>query len=287
MTDAIAEKENIVSGTHEDDIRGFQAEIRQFPRLSADEVMSLAAACAKGDEDAIRTMVQSHLWLVVLISRKFANKGVPLLDLIQEGSISLLSAARNYDYTQQCSFTTYATQWIRQGMDRYVLEHADLIRVPLHTKEKIRKVNAVRLALEKETGEKPELSDIARRCSMEESEVQKYLDYSYQFCSLDAPAGEDGTFLLLLEDEQTLQPYQEAVRRELRQTLDSMLGLLTEKQQSVLRLRYGLDTGICLSFEQIGKQLGISKEGARQVEERAMERLKRLGAVSGLEEFRG
>lgn len=287
MTVAISEKEMIAPSTHEDDIRGFQAEIRQFPRLSPEEVQTLAKACAAGDEDAIRTMVQSHLWLVVLVARKFANKGVPLLDLIQEGSIGLLSAARNYDYTQQCAFSTYAAQWIRQAMDRYILEHGDLIRVPLHTKEKIRKVNAVRLALEKETGIKPELSAIAHRAGMEEGDVQKLLDYSYQICSLDAPAGEDGTFLHLLEDHRTPQPQEEAMRRELRQTLEALLELLTEKQRLVLGLRYGLDNGVYLSFEQIGKKLGISKEGARQVEVRAIERLKRLGAGNGLEGFRG
>ena len=287
MTVAITEKENIAPGTHEDDIRGFQAEIRQFPRLSPEEVRTLAVAAAAGDDAAVGTMVQSHLWLVVLLARKFANKGVPLPDLIQEGSIGLLAAARNYDYTQECSFPTYATQWIRQGMDRYILEHSDLIRIPLHTKEKIRKVNAVRLALEKETGQKPELSAVAKRSGMEEKEVRKLLDYSYQICSLDAPAGEDGTFLLLLEDDRTPQPQEEAMRRQLRQTLDALLDMLTEKQRLVLRLRYGLVSGTCLSFEQIGKQLGISKEGARQVEVRAIERLKRLGAGAGLEEFRG
>ena len=287
MTVAITEKENIAHSTHEDDIRGFQAEIRQFPRLSQAEVRSLAEACAQGNKEALQTMVQSHLWLVVLLARKFANKGVPLLDLIQEGSIGLLSAARNYDYTQECSFSTYATQWIRQGMDRYILEHGDLIRIPLHTKEKIRKVNAVRLALEKETGEKPELSDIASRSGMDEKDVRKLLDYSYQVCSLDAPAGEESSFLHLLEDERTPQPQEEVMRRQLRQTLDALLDMLTEKQRLVLGLRYGLDNGICLSFEQIGKQLGISKEGARQVEVRAIERLKRLGAGAGLEEFRG
>ena len=158
MTTAELEKENMGSGAYEDDIRGFQAEIRQFPRLSSEEVRQLAQACFRGDEDAIRTMVQSHLWLVVLLARKFANKGIPLLDLIQEGSISLLKAARKYDYTQGIAFSTYAAQWIRQGMDRYVLDHADMIRIPLHTNEKVRKVNAVRLALENETGQRPDLS---------------------------------------------------------------------------------------------------------------------------------
>ena len=286
MTTAELEKENMGSGAYEDDIRGFQAEIRQFPRLSSEEVRQLAQACFRGDEDAIRTMVQSHLWLVVLLARKFANKGIPLLDLIQEGSISLLKAARKYDYTQGIAFSTYAAQWIRQGMDRYVLDHADMIRIPLHTNEKVRKVNAVRLALENETGQRPDLSAIAMRCAMEEKEVQELLELSYQVSSLDAPVDEDTSLLQLLENEQA-SPQEKLIQQELRRTLESLLSMLTEKQRMVLGLHYGLYDGVCLSFEQIGKRLGISKEGARQVETRAIESLKRLGADSGLEEFLG
>jgi RNA polymerase primary sigma factor len=141
----------------------YLAEVRSYPLLTPEQERTLAMSCAQGDEEAVRTMVNSNLRLVVSIAREYAGRGVPLLDLIQEGSIGLLTAARKFDYTQQSRFSTYATVWIRQGVNRYILNHAGMIRVPRHTMERMRKVLSVRAAMQQELGTEPELEEIARR----------------------------------------------------------------------------------------------------------------------------
>ena len=133
MADMLLEKQESTAQPHEDDLRQFLREIRVYPLLTQEQELALAKRCAQGDADAIRTMVNSNLRLVVSIAREYAGRGIPLLDLIQEGSIGLLSAARNYDYTQECRFSTYARQWIHQGIDRCVLNHGSMIRIPLHS----------------------------------------------------------------------------------------------------------------------------------------------------------
>ena len=269
----------------EDDLRQFLQDIRQFPRLSAQEELSLARRCADGDEDAIRHMVSANLRLVVSVAREYAGRGVPLLDLVQEGTIGLLAAARKFDYTLEFRFSTYATKWIRQGIGRCLTEHAQLIRVPAHTQEKIKKVNAARTALLQETGQEPALQQIAQLCDMTVQKVEKYLALQPETCSLDAPAGEDDSIGALMEDLHASQPHEKLVREELNQTIERLLSMLTQRQQQVLRLHFGMDDGICHSLEEIGQMLGISKERARQIEKQAMASLKKLGADLGLEDF--
>lgn len=269
----------------EDDLRQFLQDIRQFPRLSAQEELSLARRCADGDEDAIRQMVNANLRLVVSVAREYAGRGVPMLDLVQEGTIGLLAAARKFDYTLQYRFSTYATKWIRQGIGRCIAEHAQLIRIPSHTREKIRKVNAARAKLMQETGQEPTVAQIADLCDMPAQKVERYLALQPETCSLDAPAGEDDSIGMLLEDLHASQPQEKLVREELNQTIERLLSMLTQRQQRVLRLHFGMEDGICHSLEEIGQMLGISKERARQIEKQAMTSLKKLGADLGLEDF--
>ena len=283
MAEALLEKKT--NGAGEEDISRFVQEIHGYPLLTAEQEREVAMGCARGDEDAIRTMVNSNLRLVVSIAREYAGRGVPLVDLIQEGSIGLLAAARNFDYTQECKFSTYATKWIRQGVNRCVLNHAGVIRVPLHTMEKMRKLLAVKSALEQESGEEATVEQLAEKTDISLEKVRQYLSLLPQVCSLDAPAGEDATLQQLLEDLQAPQPYEALVRRELKHTLEILLGLLTERQQEVLRLHFGMDDGVCLSLEEVGKALGISKERARQIKQTALEKLQKLGASFGLEDF--
>lgn len=271
----------------EDDVSLYLAMIRAYPRLTREEERELAKKCAEGDEDAIRTMVCANLRLVVSVAREYAGRGIPLLDLIQEGSIGLLTASRKFDYTLDYRFSTYATKWIRQGISRCLLNHAGLIRIPAHTAEKIRLVLQTRRQLHQELEREPSEGEIAEKSGIPAKKVKEYLSLIPEICSLDTPTGEeeDGTLQLLLEDLQAPQPYEELVRRELKATLDSLLGTLGERQQQVLRLHYGMEDGICYSLDQIGKKLGISKERARQIEHQAMDKLQKLGAGLGLEDF--
>ena len=272
----------------EDDVRQFLREIREYPRLTAEEERELARRCAEGDEDAIRQMVNANLRLVVSIAREYAGRGVALMDLIQEGSIGLLAAARKFDYTRDLRFSTYATKWIRQGVTRCLLNHGSSIRVPLHTAERMRKVQSVRAALLQETGEEPTTAQISERSGIPESKVQELIRLTPDVCSLDVPTGDgddSGALGTLLEDVRTPQPYEELVRQELERTMEELLSTLTDRQQQILRLHFGMEDGHCYSLEDIGKKLGISKERVRQVERQAMDKLQKNGASLGLEEF--
>jgi RNA polymerase primary sigma factor len=285
MTDLL-EKEIPVSAGDED-LRPFLREIREFPRLTAQQERELARRCALGDQEAIRQMVNANLRLVVSIAREYAGRGVALLDLIQEGSIGLLAAARKFDHTMELRFSTYATKWIRQGVTRCLMNHAGVIRVPLHTLERIRKVEAARFTLRQETGEEPTVQDISSRTGFSQEKVKQLLQLNPEVCSLDIPTGdrEDGTLSAIVEDLQALQPQEELVRRELEQILEDLLGTLNDRQQQILRMHFGMKDGICYSLEEIGRELGISKERARQIERQAMDKLFKLGTSMGLEDF--
>ena len=285
MTELLEENAPVSAG--EDDVRQFLNEIRRYPRLTPEEERALAQRCAQGDEDAIRQMVNSNLRLVVSIAKEYAGRGVALMDLIQEGSIGLLAAARKFDYTRDLRFSTYATKWIRQGVTRCLMNHGSTIRVPLHTAERMRKIEAVRTTLRQQTGQEPTDADIARECGIPVEKVQALTQLTPDVCSLDVPTGEDDDSALqtLLEDAQAPQPYEELVRQELDSTIATLLGTLNERQQQILRLHFGMEDGNCYSLEEIGKKLGISKERVRQVERQAMDKLQKMGASLGLEDF--
>ena len=287
MTDLLLQATETPVSAGEDDVRQYLHEIRSYPRLSPEEERALAQRCAEGDEEAIRQMVNSNLRLVVSVAREYAGRGVPLLDLIQEGSIGLMVAAKKFDYTMEFRFSTYATKWIRQGITRYLLNHANLIRVPAHTAERIRKIAQVRAAIVQQQGTEPTDRELAKACEISEEKLRQLMQLHPEISSLDAPLGaeEDGTVSSILQDIGAAEPYETLIREELNQTMESLLQMLGERQRQVLQLHFGMTDGICHSLEEIGKSMGISKERARQIERQGIEKLQKLGASMGLEDY--
>ena len=287
MTETTEKDTAIPVPKDEDDIRQYLREIREIPRLTPEEERELARRCAQGDEEAIRKMVNANLRLVVSVAKEYSGRGVPLLDLIQEGSIGLLAAARKFDYTRDLRFSTYATKWIRQGVTRCLLNHAGAIRVPVHTAERMRKVQAAQAVLRQEQGTEPTAEEIAARVDMPREKVAELLQLSPDVCSLDVPVGDEdkSSFGNLLEDLEAPQPQEELVRKELNDAIDRLLSNLTQRQQTILRLHFGMEDGVCHSLEEIGQKLGISKERVRQVEKQAMDKLQAMGTSMGLEDF--
>ena len=268
----------------EDNIGQFLREIRSIPRLTPQQELELAEHCAAGDEEAIRKMVSANLRLVVSVAREYAGRGVPLLDLIQEGSIGLLAAARKFDHSLEYRFSTYATKWIRQGISKYLINHAGVIRVPEHTAERMRKLELASAALRQESGEEPTTAEIAEKCGIPEEKAIQLMKLSPEVCSLDVSAGGDSLGALVM-DFQSAQPHEAFVRGELARIMEELLGMLDQRQQQILRLHFGMEDGICHSLEEISKEFGISKERTRQIERQAMEKLQKMGASMGLEDF--
>ena len=221
------------------------------------------------------------------MAREYSGRGVPLLDLIQEGSIGLIIAAKRFDYTLDTRFSTYATKWIRQRISRYFVYQAAMIRVPQHTGDKMRSLLYARERLQQELGRLPTLAEIAEACAVAEEKAAELMSLMPEICSLDAPAGEeeDGSLHLLIRDAQTPEPYESVVRQQLKDGVEALLGKLGERQRRVLRLRFGMEDGVCYSLDETRQYLGISKERVRQIEHDAIEKLKKLSAGLGLEDF--
>ena len=291
MTDALLEQntQETAVNSGDEDVRQYVREIRRYPLLTQEQETELAKRCAAGDETAVRQMVKSNLRLVVSIAREYSGRGVPLLDLIQEGSIGLIVAARKFDYRLEYRFSTYASKWIRQRISRFLADHNALIRVPAHTAERMRRLISAKAAFVAEQGREPTVAELAALTELPEAKVDQLLQLAPEISSLDVPVGEDGenTVGNLLPGDAECEPQAMLIRQEMNRILDTLMEQLNPRQRQILRLRFGMEDGSCHSLESISQSLGVSKERVRQIEHQAIKRLNALGAEYGLEEFLG
>ena len=270
-----------------DDVRQYLSEVRRCPLLTRQQERELAQRCAAADPEAIRSMVSANLRLVVSIAREYAGRGVPLLDLVQEGSIGLIIAAEKFDYTRDLRFSTYATDWIRQRISMCLNEQGGMIRVPAYTAERMKKLTAARSEILSREGREPTAAELAGQTGFSEEKVEELLLLMPEVSSLDIPVGEKGedTVGSLLPGAEELEPHAELIRKELKRLLTELMQQLNDRQRMILRLHFGMEDGICRSLEEISQQLGISKERVRQIERQAMDKLQKIGAELGLEDF--
>lgn len=271
--------------TGDEDIRQYLTEIRRFPVLTAQRERELARLCAAGDADAIKAMVSCNLRLVVSVAREYAGRGAAMPDLIQEGSIGLIVAAKKFDYTLGFQFSTYATKWIRQRIRLFLSEHSAQIRVPAYTAARMRRLRQESQRLRQELDREPTIDEIACAAELTPEQARELLTLTPELCSLDAPAGEEGSMLELLPAAEDSDVQEELIRRELKTVMDELLLELSERQRTILRLHFGMDDGVCHSLEDIGRSLGISRERVRQIERQAMNKLQKIGSGLGLEDF--
>lgn len=265
----------------------YMRQIRQYPRLSAEEEQEIARKCAAGDGEAMRKMITSNLRLVVAVARTYEGRGVALMDLIQEGNLGLMVAARKFDYRLGFRFSTYATKWIRQGITRCLMKYAGLIRVPAHTAQQMRLLLEGKAACLQEQGHEPDPHELAELTGIPLERIEKLLLLIPEVCSLDAPAGEDGKTTLgqLLPDHAASEPLEPLLQAQRLELMDQLMGQLDQRQQTILRLRYGMEDGNCHTLEEIAGRLGVSKERIRQIERQALRKMKALGESLGLEDY--
>ncbi len=285
MTEAVLERVSGQPQMGEEDLRQYIADIRGYPLLRPEQELELARRRDSGEEEAVQTLVNSNLRLVVAIAREYAGRGVPLLDLIQEGSIGLIVAAKKFDQSRGLRFSTYASKWIRQRVGRSLENHSSAIRVPAHTAQRMRQIAQAQQAFQLEHGREPDVAELAAWTELSEEKVRQLLLLDPQICSLDAPAGEESTVGGLLPDDGEYEPQAVLIRQEMKGILDALLARLDPRQREILALRFGMADGVCHSFEQISPVVGVSKERVRQIEAQAIKRLNKLGAELGLEDF--
>lgn len=270
-----------------DPVRMYLKEIGRTPLLSADEEMELARRVAQGDEEARRLLTEANLRLVVSIARKYSGRGMLFLDLIQEGNLGLMKAVEKFDYTKGFKFSTYATWWIRQAITRAIADQARTIRIPVHMVETINKLLRVSRQLLQELGREPTPEEIAGRMDMPVDRVLEIQKISQEPVSMETPIGEEHDSHLgdFIEDPDASAPEDAAAYEMLREQMKDILDTLTEREESVLRLRFGLDDGRTRTLEEVGKVFGVTRERIRQIEAKALRKLRHPSRSKRLKDF--
>lgn len=260
----------------EDPVRMYLKEIGKVPLLTADEEIELAKRMEQGDESAKKRLAEANLRLVVSIAKRYVGRGMLFLDLIQEGNLGLIKAVEKFDYRKGYKFSTYATWWIRQAITRAIADQARTIRIPVHMVETINKLIRVSRQLLQEKGREPTPEEIAEVMEMSEVRVREILKISQEPVSLETPIGEEEDSHLgdFIQDDNVPVPADAAAFSLLKEQLNEVLCTLTEREQKVLRLRFGLDDGRARTLEEVGKEFNVTRERIRQIEAKALRKLR-------------
>ncbi len=271
----------------EDPVRMYLKEIGKVPLLSADEEIELAQRMEEGDEDAKKRLAEANLRLVVSIAKRYVGRGMLFLDLIQEGNLGLIKAVEKFDYRKGYKFSTYATWWIRQAITRAIADQARTIRIPVHMVETINKLIRVSRQLLQELGREPTPEEIAEEMNMPVERVREILKISQEPVSLETPIGEEEDSHLgdFIQDDNVPVPADAAAFSLLKEQLNEVLGTLTEREQKVLRLRFGLDDGRARTLEEVGKEFNVTRERIRQIEAKALRKLRHPSRSRKLKDY--
>lgn len=271
----------------EDPVRMYLKEIGNVPLLSTDEEVELAKRVEEGDEEAKKALTEANLRLVVSIAKKYVGRGMPFLDLIQEGNMGLMKAVDKFDYTKGYKFSTYATWWIRQAITRGIADTGRTIRVPVHMVETINKTLRMTRTLLQELGREPTPEEVADRLGVPVARVREVLKISRDPVSLDTPIGEEDDSHLgdFIEDDSALSPSDSAAFSMLREELSTALESLTDRERQVVRLRFGLEDGRARTLEEVGKEFNVTRERIRQIEAKALRKLRHPSRSKRLKDF--
>ena len=271
----------------EDPVRMYLKEIGNVPLLSGEEEVELAKRVEQGDEEAKKKLTEANLRLVVSIAKKYVGRGMPFLDLIQEGNMGLMKAVDKFDYTKGYKFSTYATWWIRQAITRGIADTGRTIRVPVHMVETINKTLRMTRTLLQELGREPTPEEVAARLNVPVARVREVLKISRDPVSLDTPIGEEDDSHLgdFIEDDTALSPSDSAAFSMLREELKSALESLTDRERQVIELRFGLLDGRARTLEEVGKEFNVTRERIRQIEAKALRKLRHPSRSKKLKDF--
>ena len=271
----------------EDPVRMYLKEIGKVPLLSAEEEITLAKRMENGDESAKKRLAEANLRLVVSIAKRYVGRGMLFLDLIQEGNLGLIKAVEKFDYRKGYKFSTYATWWIRQAITRAIADQARTIRIPVHMVETINKLIRISRQLLQELGREPQPEEIAKEMNMSVDRVREILKISQEPVSLETPIGEEEDSHLgdFIQDDNVPVPADAAAFTLLKEQLVEVLGTLTEREQKVLRLRFGLDDGRARTLEEVGKEFNVTRERIRQIEAKALRKLRHPSRSRKLKDY--
>ena len=271
----------------DDPVKTYLKEIGRVPLLSAEEEAALARAAQAGDEDARRRLSEANLRLVVSVAKRYAGRGLPFLDLIQEGNLGLMKAAEKFERDRGFKFSTYATWWIRQSITRAIADQGRTIRIPVHLVESINRVKKTAGELLRRTGREPTAEEIAAQLDMEPARVRELIQLAQDPISLETPVGEEEDAHLedFIQDDEAGVPADEAGRQLLRRELMNVLKSLTPREERVIALRFGLEDGRARTLEELGREFNVTRERVRQIEAKALRKLRHPSRAKRLRDY--